>query len=178
MSEPLLITPEIQQRLIGVALDGLASPHTLRAYRAALDEFLTWSQGHPPSVLCKALVHSYKAMILEKELAPATINLRLAAVRRLAQEAAVEMSSYGETGLGEQGYSTNLGHNSQRDFGAKRDRYRHFRQRAADGALASPLSEIAAYRPQSPSHAVGRCARYDHEGLSVPQKGTSAGRLM
>ena len=88
MSEPLFITPDIQERLIGLALDGLVSPHTRRAYRAALDEFLTWSQGQPTPVLCKALVHRYKAMLLEKELAPATINLRLAAVRRLAQEAA------------------------------------------------------------------------------------------
>jgi integrase len=88
MSEPLSITPDIKERLIGLALDGLASPHTRRAYRAALDEFLTWSQGQQPTVLCKALVHRYKAMLLEKELAPATINLRLAAVRRLAQEMA------------------------------------------------------------------------------------------
>src|SRR5450756_246101 len=88
MPEPLSITPDIKERLIGLALDGLASPHTRRQYRAALDEFLTWSQGQEPSVLCKALVHRYKAMLIEKELAPATINQRLAAVRRLAQEAA------------------------------------------------------------------------------------------
>ena len=88
MSEPLFITPEGTDRLIGLALDGLASPHTRRAYQAALDEFLTWSQGQQPSELCKALVNRYKSMLFEKELAPATINLRLAAVRRLAQEAA------------------------------------------------------------------------------------------
>jgi integrase len=88
MSEPVTVTHDIKERLIGLALDGLASPHTRRAYRAALDEFLTWSQGQQPPVLCKALVHRYKAMLIEKELAPATINLRLAAVRRLAQEMA------------------------------------------------------------------------------------------
>ena len=88
MSEPLFITPEGTDRLIGLALDGLASPHTRRAYQAALDEFLTWSQGQQPSELCKALVNRYKSMLFEKELAPATINLRLAAVRRLAQEMA------------------------------------------------------------------------------------------
>ena len=88
MSELLFITPDIKDRLISLTLDGLASPHTRRAYQAALDEFLTWSQGQQPSVMSKALVHSYKAMLLEKKLAPATINLRLAAVRRLAQEAA------------------------------------------------------------------------------------------
>src|ERR1700719_1356699 len=40
------------------------------------------------TVMCKALAHQYKAMPIEKQLAPATINQRLAAVRRLAQEAA------------------------------------------------------------------------------------------
>src|ERR1035441_4526123 len=94
MSEPLFITPEGTDRLIGLALDGLASPHTRRAYQAALDEFLTWSQGQQPSELCKALVNRYKSMLFEKELAPATINLRLAAVRRLAQEMADKTSRH------------------------------------------------------------------------------------
>ena len=88
MSEHISTNPDSKERLIGLALDGLVSPHTRRAYRAALDEFLTWSQGQQPSVLCKALVQRYKAMLIEKKLAPATINQRLAAVRRLAQEAA------------------------------------------------------------------------------------------
>ena len=41
--------------------------------------------------MCKALVQRYKAMLIDKELAPATINQRLAAVRRLAQEAIAEL---------------------------------------------------------------------------------------
>ena len=77
MLEPISSTAEIKERLIGLALDGLASPHTRRAYRAAVDEFLTWSQGQQPSVLCKALVQRYQAMLIEKELAPATINQRM-----------------------------------------------------------------------------------------------------
>ena len=40
MSEPLSTTPDIKERLISLALDGLASPHTRRAYRTALDELL------------------------------------------------------------------------------------------------------------------------------------------
>ena len=88
MLEPINIHPNLKERLIGLALDGLPSPHTRRAYRAALDELLTWSQGQQPSTLSKALVNRYKAMLIDKELAPATINQRLAAVRRLAQEMA------------------------------------------------------------------------------------------
>ena len=87
MNELISANPDVKERLIRLALDGLASRHTCRAYRAALDEFLTWSQGQQPAVMSKALVHRYKAMLIEKELAPATINQRLAAVRRLSQEA-------------------------------------------------------------------------------------------
>jgi site-specific recombinase XerD len=88
MVEPFNTHPNIKERLIGLALDGLPSPHTRRAYRAALDELLTWSQGQQPPTLSKALVNRYKAMLIDKELAPATVNQRLAAVRRLAQEMA------------------------------------------------------------------------------------------
>lgn len=87
MNDLISTNPDVKERLIRLALDGLASRHTCRAYRAALDEFLTWSQGEQPSVMSKALVHRYKAMLIEKGLAPATVNQRLAAVRRLAQEA-------------------------------------------------------------------------------------------
>jgi len=51
MSQLVPTSPDVKERLIGLALDGLASRHTRRAYRAALDEFLTWSQGQQPSVL-------------------------------------------------------------------------------------------------------------------------------
>jgi site-specific recombinase XerD len=88
MLETINTHPNLKERLIGLALDGLPSPHTRRAYRAALDELLTWSQGQQPSTLSKALVNRYKAMLIDKELAPTTINQRLAAVRRLAQEMA------------------------------------------------------------------------------------------
>ena len=91
MLQPINTASDTRERLIGLALDGLASPHTRRAYRGALDEFLTWSQGEQPSTMCKALVQRYKAMLIDKELAPATINQRLAAVRRLAQEAIAEL---------------------------------------------------------------------------------------
>jgi hypothetical protein len=88
MLEPINTHPNLKERLIGLALDGLPSPHTRRAYRAALDELLTWSQGQQPSTLSKTLVNRYKAMLIDKKLVPATINQRLAAVRRLAQEMA------------------------------------------------------------------------------------------
>ena len=71
-----------------LALDGLSSQSTLRAYSAAIDEFLTWAPYQPTPEFSKALVQQYKSMLIEKELAPSTINQRLAAVRRLTTEAA------------------------------------------------------------------------------------------
>ena len=79
---------EFRERLVHLALDGLSSPSTLRAYSAAIDEFLTWAPYQPAPEFSKALVQQYKSMLIEKELAPSTINQRLAAVRRLTTEAA------------------------------------------------------------------------------------------
>src|ERR1035437_2287909 len=83
-----LFPVELRERLVRLALDGLSSPSTLRAYSAAIDEFLTWAPYQPTPEFSKALVQQYKSMLIEKELAPSTINQRLAAVRRLTTEAA------------------------------------------------------------------------------------------
>ena len=74
--------------VIGLVLDGLTSEHSRRAYGRALTDFLTWwiGQGKPP--MSKATVQSYKVMLQGDGLAPSTINLRLSAIRKLAQEAA------------------------------------------------------------------------------------------
>jgi integrase len=79
---------EAQARLRRLALEGISSNSTRRAYSAAMDEFLTWAQYQIPAGFSKALVQQYKSMLFEKQLAPSTINQRLAAVRRLAFEAA------------------------------------------------------------------------------------------
>jgi site-specific recombinase XerD len=79
---------EFRERLVRLALDGISSPSTLRAYSAAIDEFLTWAPYQPVPEFSKALVQQYKSMLIEKRLAPSTINQRLAAVRRLTTEAA------------------------------------------------------------------------------------------
>ncbi|HDQ73061.1 MAG TPA: hypothetical protein ENN19_13350, partial [Chloroflexi bacterium] len=74
--------------VIELVLDGLNSPHSRRAYERALHDFLDWhaEQGRPP--LSKALVQRYRAELQADGLAPATINQRLSAVRKLALEAA------------------------------------------------------------------------------------------
>jgi site-specific recombinase XerD len=76
------------ERLTAMVLDGVTSPHSRRAYATALEEFFTWwdGEGRPPFV--KATVQAFRAKLESDGLAPATINTRLSAVRKLAAEAA------------------------------------------------------------------------------------------
>lgn len=70
-----------------LVINGLTSLHSRRAYRKAIDDFLGWytAQGNPG--LTKAIVQAYKAHLQERGLSPSTINQRMSAIRRLAQEA-------------------------------------------------------------------------------------------
>ena len=76
-----------KQDIINLVLNALTSEHSRRAYERALVDFLDWRarQGRPR--LCKALVQSYKVELQDAGLAPSTVNLRLAAIRKLAVEA-------------------------------------------------------------------------------------------
>ena len=76
------------QKVIDLALDGLTSEHSHRAYEKALTDFLAWytAQGKPG--LSKATVQAYKTRLQKSGLSPATINQRMSAIRKLAQEAA------------------------------------------------------------------------------------------
>ena len=78
-----------RQRLTRLVTDSLASPHSKRAYAHALAEFFDWVERQPPEAgrFSKALVTAYKNSLELRRLAPSTINLRLAAVRKLAEEA-------------------------------------------------------------------------------------------
>jgi integrase len=76
------------ERLIALVTGAVSSGHSKRAYHKALSDFLAWWSAlpvRPP--LSKALVQDY-AGVLRARLAPASINVRLAAIRKLASEAA------------------------------------------------------------------------------------------
>jgi integrase len=53
-----------------------------------MDEFIDWYCSEPRLALNRGVVLGYRMQLGAKKLAPATINVRLAAVRRLAYEAA------------------------------------------------------------------------------------------
>ena len=69
-------------------LSTLATPDSQRCYRYAIEDFVAWYCSEPRLAFNKTVVLRYRLELEAGGLAPATINLRLAAVRRLAYEAA------------------------------------------------------------------------------------------
>jgi hypothetical protein len=74
--------PDLDQARSAV-LNSLPSKESQRGYQHAIDEFITWYCSEPRLSFNKAVVTRYR-IYLESQLAPGTINGRLAAVRRLA----------------------------------------------------------------------------------------------
>jgi site-specific recombinase XerD len=71
-----------------VVLNTLLSLDSQRAYRFAMHDFIAWSCSERRLAFNKTVVLRYKLQLESRHLASSTINLRLAAVRRLAYEAA------------------------------------------------------------------------------------------
>lgn len=71
-----------------MVLNTLGSLESKRAYRFAMEDFVTWYCSEPRLAFNKTVVLRYRLELEARQLAPATINLRLAAVRRLAYKAA------------------------------------------------------------------------------------------
>ena len=69
-------------------LESLRSPESKRGYRHAIDEFIEWYCSEPRLSFNKVVVTRFRIFLENRGLASATINGRLAAVRRLAYEAA------------------------------------------------------------------------------------------
>jgi len=78
--------PDLDQAKAAVLLS-LRSPESQRGYRHAIDEFISWYCSEPRLSLNKTVVTRYKGFLEDRHLAAGTINVRLAAVRRLAYEA-------------------------------------------------------------------------------------------
>jgi site-specific recombinase XerD len=70
-----------------LVLDAVSSPLTRVMYARALDDFFGWwtEQGRPP--FTRATVQAWQAALEAKGLAPASVNQKLSAVRKLAAEA-------------------------------------------------------------------------------------------
>src|ERR671919_1923468 len=69
-------------------LNTLRSSESKRSYQFAIDDFVTWYCSEPRIAFNKTVVLRYRLELESRRLSSSTINLRLAAVRRLAYEAA------------------------------------------------------------------------------------------
>ncbi len=69
-------------------LNTLASPGSRRAYQFAIEEFIAWYCSEPRLAFNRIVVVRYRMHLEARGLSAATINQRLAAVRRPAYEAA------------------------------------------------------------------------------------------
>src|SRR5579862_9739716 len=69
-------------------LNTLGSQESQRSYRFAIEDFVAWYCSEPRLALNNTVVLHYRLQLEARHLAPSTINVRLAAVRRLAFEAA------------------------------------------------------------------------------------------
>ena len=83
----ILALPDLAQAKASV-LSTLTSKSGQRAYDHAIDDFVRWYCSEPRLALNRMVVLRYRIHLEQKLYAPATFNLRLAAVRRLAYEAA------------------------------------------------------------------------------------------
>ena len=83
----ILALPDLEHAKTAV-LNSLTSASGQRTYEHAIREFVGWYCSEPRLAFNRTVVLRYRIHLEQRHLAPATINLRLAAVRRIAYEAA------------------------------------------------------------------------------------------
>lgn len=79
--------PDLEQSKAAV-LNSLTSTSGQRTYDHAITDFVDWYCSEPRLAFNRTVVLRYRILLEQKQYAPTTINLRLAAVRRVAYEAA------------------------------------------------------------------------------------------
>jgi integrase len=83
----VLRLPDVEQSKSAV-LNSLTSQSSQRSYDHAIREFIDWHCSEPRLAFNKTVVTRYRIFLAQAHYASSTISLRLAAVRRLAYEAA------------------------------------------------------------------------------------------
>jgi site-specific recombinase XerD len=79
--------PDLEHAKAAV-LESLRSAESQRSYCRSIDDFVRWYCSEPRLSLNKNVVTRYRIHLEDQQRSPGTINVRLAAVRRLAYEAA------------------------------------------------------------------------------------------
>jgi site-specific recombinase XerD len=78
--------PDLEQSKNAV-VNSLPAASSQASYSHTIDEFIGWYCSEPRLAFNRTVVLRYRFFLEQKNLAPSTINVRLAAVRRLAYEA-------------------------------------------------------------------------------------------
>ena len=86
-AKTILRLPDLEQSK-NAFVHSLAAASSQESYGHAIDEFIGWYCSEPRLAFNRTVVLRYRFFLEQKNLAPSTINVRLAAVRRLAYEAA------------------------------------------------------------------------------------------
>jgi site-specific recombinase XerD len=68
-------------------INSLPAKASQDSYSYAIDEFISWYCSEPRLAFNRTVVLRYRFFLEQRNLAPSTINVRLAAIRRLAYEA-------------------------------------------------------------------------------------------
>jgi hypothetical protein len=82
----VLKLPDLEQSKSAV-LNSLTSSSSKRSYDHAIREFIEWYCSETRIAFNRTVVTRYRIALEQRPYAPSTINLRLAAIRRLAYEA-------------------------------------------------------------------------------------------
>ena len=83
----VLALPDLEHAKSAV-ISSLTSRSGQRTYDHAIREFVAWYCSEPRLAFNRTVVLRYRIFLEQRQYAPATNNLRLAAVRRVAYEAA------------------------------------------------------------------------------------------
>jgi len=138
----VLALPDLEQAKSAV-LNTLTSVSGQRTYHHAINDFVEWYCSEPRLAFNRTVVLRYRIYLEQKGYAPNTINLRLAAVRRVAYEAC-------DSGL------LSLARNWAREYGESKE----------SGVLASALA-TGSPPPRESSCSNGRTPpRYGESGTT------------
>ena len=81
---PLAALEEVKR----LVLNAVSSPSTRSMYGKALEDFFLWREEQGSPAFTRAAVQAHRAELESRGYAPSTINQRLAAIKKLAREAA------------------------------------------------------------------------------------------
>jgi len=99
--------------LVRVVINSLPSPHSKRVYNLAIKHFMQYLQSQEEPILDKLFLQTYISTMQDEGIGEASINLRLAAVRKLSREAD-ELKIWPETVMAAFASVKNIPHRGKR----------------------------------------------------------------